>query len=56
MIHATSPQRVAATSVAMHASKATACATHACHVTSPKEASPDKSERDSGLHMYPWAH
>jgi hypothetical protein len=34
------------TSGAMHASQATSGDTHACHVTNPKEASPNKSERD----------
>jgi hypothetical protein len=47
MIHATSPQGMAATSGAMHASQATSGAKHACHVTNPREASPDESKRDT---------
>jgi hypothetical protein len=47
MIHATSPQGMAATSGAMHARQATSGPTHARHVTNPREASPDESERDT---------
>jgi hypothetical protein len=47
MIHSTSPQGVAATSSAMHASYDTSGAMHACHVTNPGEASPDELERDT---------
>jgi hypothetical protein len=47
MIHATSPQGMVATLGSMHASQATSSATHACHVTNPREASPDESERDT---------
>jgi hypothetical protein len=47
MIHATSPQVMATTSGAMHASSATSGATHACHVTNPIEASPNELERDT---------
>jgi hypothetical protein len=42
MIHATSPQGVATTSGAMHAR----------HVTSPREASPNESERDMWSHRF----
>jgi hypothetical protein len=47
MINATSHQGMAATSDAMHASQATSGAKHACHVTNPREESPDESERDT---------
>jgi hypothetical protein len=47
MIHATSPQGMAATSGATHASQATLGATHASQATNPREAGPDKSERDT---------
>jgi hypothetical protein len=47
IIHAMSPQGMAVTSGAMHARQATSGAKHACHVTNPREASPDKLERDT---------
>jgi hypothetical protein len=45
--HATSPQGMAATLGAMYASQATSGAMHARHVTNPREASPNESERDT---------
>jgi hypothetical protein len=47
MIHATSLQGMVATSGVMHASQATSGATHARHVTNPREASPNEPECDT---------